>query len=105
MLDWLIPTVSFVGGAGATWLLLRIRFERFEAMDTRREADWTAWRESVDEKLHALNGSLLERVARLDRDIGTHETGLRGATHELSNRVTEISMRMSLIERRQENQR
>lgn len=45
-------------------------------------------------------------VARIDTnldrvmaDIGSHETGLRGAVHEVSNRVTEHSMRIGLLER------
>lgn len=38
-------------------------------------------------------------VARLSTDIGTHETGLRGAVHEVANRVSEQGMRISLLER------
>lgn len=40
--------------------------------------------------------SQLERVAT---DIGTHETGLRGAVHETANRVTELSMKVGLMEK------
>jgi hypothetical protein len=40
------------------------------------------------------------RLERLAIDVGTHETGLRGAVHETANRVTEISMKLSLLEKR-----
>jgi 5-enolpyruvylshikimate-3-phosphate synthase len=55
----------------------------------------------VHSKLAEIGGD----VKRIQTDIGTHETGLRGATHELSNRMTEVSMRLSVIERRSESQR
>jgi Tfp pilus assembly PilM family ATPase len=43
-------------------------------------------------------------VERVCVDIGTHDTGLRGAVHETSNRVTEHGMRIAMLER-QENLR
>ena len=39
-------------------------------------------------------------VTRLTQDIGTHETGLRGAVHEVANRVSEHGMRISMLERK-----
>lgn len=43
-------------------------------------------------------------VERLSADIGTHDTGLRGAVHQVANRATEHGMRLALLER-QEKQR
>ena len=40
------------------------------------------------------------RLERVSQDIGTHETGIRGAVHEIANRVTELSMKVALLERR-----
>jgi hypothetical protein len=41
-----------------------------------------------------------ERMDRIAIDVGTHETGLRGAVHETANRVTELAMRLALLEPR-----
>lgn len=38
-------------------------------------------------------------VERVCIDIGTHDTGLRGAVHETANRVTEHGMRIAMLER------
>lgn len=38
-------------------------------------------------------------VERVCTDIGTHDTGLRGAVHEAANRVTEHGMRIGVLER------
>ena len=83
-----------------TWFLLRIRFERFEAMDTRREADWVSWRRGVDEKLHDLNGSLLERVNRMERDVGTHDTGMRKDLHDHTSALLRLDGRVSVLEKK-----
>ena len=42
------------------------------------------------------------RLERVAQDIGTHETGIRGAVHENANRITELSMKLSLLERRED---
>lgn len=39
------------------------------------------------------------KVERLTIDIGTHDTGLRGAVHEAANRVTEHGLKISMLER------
>lgn len=56
-------------------------------------------------EVHSKLAEIGADVKRIQVDVGTHETGLRGATHELSNRVTEISMRLSLVERHREDGR
>jgi len=99
MPDWMIPTLTFIGGASLTWVLLRIRFERFEAMDTRREKDWSAWRTDVDDRLRDLNGSLLQRLKRVEEDIGTHDTGMQGMLNRLANRQVEMEARLASLER------
>jgi hypothetical protein len=39
-------------------------------------------------------------IEGIAREIGTHETGIRGSVHETANRVTELGMKVSLLERR-----
>ena len=39
-------------------------------------------------------------VERMKADIGTHETGLRGAVHRTSNQCTALEMRVGSLERR-----
>jgi hypothetical protein len=39
-------------------------------------------------------------VERMKQDIGTHETGLRGAVHRTSNAVTALEMRVAVLERK-----
>lgn len=38
-------------------------------------------------------------MERMKQDIGTHETGLRGAVHRTSNAVTALEMRVAILER------
>ena len=46
--------VSLIVGAGSSYITFRLQFERFKAMDERRELDWVNWRESVNDSLKAL---------------------------------------------------
>lgn len=39
-------------------------------------------------------------VKRIKEDVGTHESGLRGAVHKTANRVTEHEARLIVLERR-----
>jgi hypothetical protein len=39
-------------------------------------------------------------VERMKADIGTHDTGLRGAVHKTSNLCTALEMRMGTLERK-----
>ena len=39
-------------------------------------------------------------MERMKQDIGTHETGLRGAVHRTSNAITALEMRMGILERK-----
>jgi len=32
-------------------------------------------------------------------DIGTHETGLRGAVHKMATHITELEMRVTILEK------
>lgn len=41
-------------------------------------------------------------VERMKIDIGTHETGLRGAVHKTATHVTELEMRVTLLEKLRE---
>ena len=48
-----------------------------------------------------------EKVARIDadvermkQDIGTHDTGMRGALHRGATHTTELEMRLSILERK-----
>lgn len=38
-------------------------------------------------------------VERMKVDIGTHETGLRGSVHRTTTHVTELEMRVTILER------
>lgn len=39
-------------------------------------------------------------VERMKQDIGTHDTGMRGAIHRIATHATEIEMRTALLERK-----
>jgi hypothetical protein len=65
MPEWLLPTLAFVGGAFGTWILIRLRFERFEAMDTRREQDWKEWRMDVNNDRKEAR----EKIAKLESAV------------------------------------
>jgi hypothetical protein len=76
MPEWLIPILSILGAAVGAWIGVHSRVVRVET-----------------------------RVDRLESEIGTHESGLRGAVHKTANRVTEIDMRLNALERRRQDER
>ena len=49
----------------------------------------------VGEKVSAMDRDL----ERMKEDIGTHDTGMRGAIHRTATHVTEMEMRLSSLER------
>lgn len=44
--------------------------------------------------------ALLHRIEHIEREIGTHETGLRGAAHRNSNKLTALEGRVLELEQR-----
>jgi len=40
------------------------------------------------------------RITRLESDVGTHETGLRGSSHAMAQKVTEALGRIGIMEHR-----
>ncbi len=73
MPPWLIPLLSFVGSILGSVVVTVWRFARLDA-----------------------------DVERMKIDIGTHETGLRGAVHKIATHVTELEMRVANLERDRE---
>jgi len=53
-------------------------------------------------EIAAAMARLQATVERLAQDIGTHDTGLRGAVHETANRVTEHGLKIAMLERIQD---
>lgn len=74
--DWLIPLMSLLAAAAGGYAGVHGRVSRAES-----------------------------RLDRLEEEIGTHDTGLRGTVHKTANRVTEIDMRLGALERRKEQER
>lgn len=63
--------------------------------------DLEDWRKAcVNPYVPAQVDRLRDRVDAIEREIGSHETGLRGASHRNSNKLTEVDGRISEIERR-----
>lgn len=76
MPDWLIPLLSLLAAAAGGYAGVHGRVSRTES-----------------------------RVDKIEQEIGTHETGLRGSVHKIANRVTEIDMRLTALERRRDYDR
>lgn len=70
MPTWLTPVLALVGSVVGSLVVTAWRFARLES-----------------------------DVERMKTDIGTHETGLRGAVHKTANTVTALEMRVSLLEK------
>jgi hypothetical protein len=51
-------------------------------------------------RLGAQVEGLSRDVERMKQDVGTHETGLRGAVHKTANQCTALEMRVGTLERR-----
>ena len=76
MPEWLIPVLSVLGAAVGVWIGVHSRVVRVET-----------------------------RIERLEQEIGTHDTGMRGTVHKTANRVTEHEARLIVLERRRQNER
>jgi len=76
MPEWLIPVLSVLGAAVGAWIGVHSRVVRVET-----------------------------RIERLEQEIGTHDTGMRGTVHKTANRVTEHEARLIVLERRRQNER
>lgn len=49
--------------------------------------------------VHSKLAEISADVKRIQIEVGTHDSGLRGTVHKSANRVTEIDMRLSVLER------
>lgn len=68
---WLTPVLALLGSTLGSVVVTVWRFARLEA-----------------------------DVERMKQDIGTHETGMRGAIHRTATHVTELEMRVTILERK-----
>lgn len=57
--------VSLIVGAGSAYMTFRLQFERFKAMDERRELDWVNWRNKIDRDIDVLKASASVTELRL----------------------------------------
>ncbi len=72
--------VSMVVGIGSSYLTFRLQFERFRAMDERREQDWMRWRNKIDID-----------IEQLKQTAGVTELALlRQAVDMLTKRVEQL---------------
>lgn len=55
--DFTTIGVSLVVGVLSSYLTFRLQFERFKAMDERRELDWVKWRDKISIDVEALKQS------------------------------------------------
>lgn len=67
---WLTPALALIGSLLGSVVVTIWRFARLEA-----------------------------DMERMKVDVGTHETGLRGAVHRTANAVTALEMRVTLLEK------
>lgn len=67
---WLTPVLALVGSFFGSIVVTVWRFARLES-----------------------------DVERMKVDIGTHETGIRGTMHRTATHVTELEMRVSVLEK------
>lgn len=57
---------SLIVGIGSSYLTFLLQFTRFKAMDERREQDWKAWRDRVDNSISDLQkGASVTELALL----------------------------------------
>lgn len=72
MPPWLTPILALLGSTLGSVVVTVWRFARLEA-----------------------------DVERMKIDIGTHETGLRGVVHRTATHVTELELRVSMLEKKE----
>lgn len=65
---------------GAIWLLFRAKVERTESRLDDHIKD--------DNKAHERVAVVESKIERIEKDIGDHESGIRGWLHKLSNDVS-----------------
>lgn len=57
-------------GLGTSYLTFRLTFERFKAMDERRELDWVKWRDGISSDVEELKRSAnLTQIALLTQSV------------------------------------
>jgi hypothetical protein len=111
MTDWLPYLLTVAVSAGGSWIIFRIRFERFESMDTRREADFNKWQQQWEQTLRereAASQRYVESVHRLAERLSAEEKrmdGLHRWKHEvgeayLPRAVDDHHRRLERIERK-----
>lgn len=77
---------------GAIWLLFRAKVDRTETRldDHIKE----------DVKVHERTAILEEQMERHDKDIGDHETGIRGELHAQTQVLTQHEVRITMLEKK-----
>lgn len=89
---WAIIIPVAIALIGAIWLLFRAKVERAErAIDDHIKEDI---------KAHERIAVLESKAERTDRDVGDHESGIRGELHEHSQTLTHHEVRITMLEKK-----
>lgn len=85
--------VTVVGALiGAIWLLFRAKVERTEARLDEHIKE--------DVKVHERTSVLESEAERTEKDIGDHDSGIRGTLHEHAQTLTHHEVRITMLEKK-----
>lgn len=89
---WAMIVTVALSLIGAIWLLFRAKVERAEKAIDDHIKD--------DVKAHERIAVLESKADRTDKDIGDHESGIRGEVHEHSQTLTHHEVRITMLEKK-----
>lgn len=98
MPEWLIPLITIVGSVFGSYLGVRVAITRLEGQVTHIDKLITLHDNVIDQlekRLVTLEGD----SRRMKDDIGTHESGLRGAVHDHAQMLTKHELRLHALDK------
>jgi hypothetical protein len=110
--NFITVIVSLIVGAGSSYITFRLQFERFQAMDERREQDWVNWRNKIDRDIDVLKASasvtelkllqqMLQTLSKSLEDLWKYTTEIKHVHVDPYQReVSKLAQRIDALERR-----
>lgn len=90
--QWGLAVTIVVALVGTVWLLFRAKVERTETRLDDHIKD--------DIKIHERTAVNESEIERIKKDIGDHESGLRGEQHAQTQVLTQHEVRITMLEKK-----
>lgn len=98
IIEWIGPAISIAGSVLGSYVGVRVAITRLDV----EVSHWAGLTRAHDDTLDNLADRLKTAEGDLERmkeDIGTHDTGLRGAVHAHSNVLSQHELRLHALDK------